>query len=168
VRLDFGAEITWIDPTEARSRGAVGWDAVQQAAGNVPIPSWIQAWLKPDAFGKLGAVARQGSFAAALARIDYDNSAASTWLVVLKACLSSPIPLDVQCYADSNEVFPNQSTTDQFFNDDQWESYRLLGETLTSAVIHDSDARRVTLAISRGGGTPGAAAMPLATAVALS
>jgi len=97
----------------------------------------LRRWLNPDALGKLDSVTRQGTFATALARIEYDDGGPASWLVVLKSCLSSPppIPLDVQCYAKANTTFPNQSTVDQFFNDDQWESYRLLGETLTCAAL---------------------------------
>jgi len=139
VRLDFGAELKWIDPTDARSRGYTGWDALTDAAG-VAIPAWIRNWLKPAALGSVDRVVRRGTFAAALAHITYRGSVATSWLVLLKPCLPQPppVPLDVQCYSKGNDAFPNQSTVDQFFTDDQWESYRLLGETLTGAVIDDA------------------------------
>jgi hypothetical protein len=137
VRLDFGAQVTWIDPTDARKSKPTGWDPVQLAAGAAKVPAWIQAWLNPDALGDIGALTRRGSFAAVLAHIDYVDSAERSWLVVLKACLSSPppTPLDVECYAKANETFPNESTVDQFFDDDQWESYRLLAQRLTETVL---------------------------------
>jgi len=38
ARLDFKAELTWIDPTAARKSGANEWDAVNQAAGEPRVP----------------------------------------------------------------------------------------------------------------------------------
>jgi choline dehydrogenase-like flavoprotein len=136
VRLDFGAEVQWIDPTEARRQGACGWQAIEQSGG-VDLPAWIRQWLDPNAVGGLESVTRRGAFAAAMARVDYDGVPECSWLVMLKASLASPpaIPLDVQCYSKGNDAFPNQTTLDQFFSDDQWESYRLLGETLVGRVI---------------------------------
>ena len=137
ARLDFRAKLTWIDPTDARGTGARDWAAIHQAAGGASVPAWIQSWLQPNALGDLATLAREGAFGAALARITYDGSASESWLVVLKPCLVSPPPmaLDVCNYAKANGTFPNQSTVDQFFSEDQWESYRLLGEALTNAVI---------------------------------
>jgi hypothetical protein len=40
--------------------------------------------------------------------------------------------VDVARYAASNPTFPQQSTADQFFDEDQFESYRALGR-LTGA-----------------------------------
>ena len=137
ARLDFKADITWIDPSDARRNGARDWTAIQQATPGVSVPEWIQTWLNPNALGNLATFARQGMFGAALARITYEGSSSESWLVVLKPSLFSPPPLalDVRSYARANTAFPNQSTVDQFFSDDQWESYRMLGEALANAVI---------------------------------
>ena len=52
-------------------------------------------------------------------------------IVYLKPVLSGDEPLDVLNYAESTRkrgsVFPHQSTADQFFDESQFESYRLLG-----------------------------------------
>ena len=42
---------------------------------------------------------------------------------------------DVAAYARSNPAFPQQSTSDQFFDEAQWESYRKLGFQMTEAVL---------------------------------
>ena len=36
--------------------------------------------------------------------------------------------MDVQGYAAKNKTFPHQTTTDQFFDESQFESYRALGQ----------------------------------------
>jgi hypothetical protein len=52
-------------------------------------------------------------------------------LVYIKPVLSGDEPLDVAYYAATNNkhgsAFPHQSTADQFFNESQFESYRVLG-----------------------------------------
>ena len=58
------------------------------------------------------------------------------WLVLVKPCLAAaPASLDLRCYAASHQGFPNQSTLDQFFDDQQWESYRLLGQLTGEALL---------------------------------
>jgi choline dehydrogenase-like flavoprotein len=140
VRLDFDAVVSWIDPPLESSSEPDSWSVLAKAAG-CEIPPLVRNWLEPTALGPLGTIERRGPFAAALARIDYGDRAEASWLVVLKACLPSrtPLPLDVCCYAEQNGSFPNQSSIDQFFTDDQWESYRLLGQTLASALFNASE-----------------------------
>jgi choline dehydrogenase-like flavoprotein len=137
VRLDFDARVTWLDPTQARTEGLTGWEALAQAAGKGGISRMVTEWLNPEALGPLDMIERRGPFAAALARIDYGDRVEPSWLVLLKACLPSQVslPLDIRSYAELNASFPNQTTVDQFFTDDQWESYRLLGQTLASALF---------------------------------
>jgi hypothetical protein len=49
------------------------------------------------------------------------------------------MPLDVRAYGAGNPKFPHDSTFDQFFTDEQWESYRRLGECATAAAIRAPD-----------------------------
>jgi len=136
VRLDFGAEIAWIDPTAPRAGGKHGWDAIDTAAGSHAVPAWVKAWINPDALGALGAIKRKGPFSAALARVSYaDCPTRFSWLLCLKASLDDQVSADVLEYAEQNEKFPQDPTGNQFFEDDQWESYRALGEHVGSKVI---------------------------------
>jgi hypothetical protein len=48
-------------------------------------------------------------------------------LIYLKATLSGDESSDVKEYADRHDKFPNESTSDQFFDENQFESYRELG-----------------------------------------
>jgi hypothetical protein len=124
VRLDFGANIEWVDP--ARHEGATGWAAFA-AAGT--IPAWVKDWFDPDALGALNQIRRNEGHGAALARVRYPGTTRTSWLVLLKPCLGpAAASLDLRCFAAANARFPNEPTLDQFFDDRQWESYRLLGE----------------------------------------
>ena len=48
-------------------------------------------------------------------------------LVYMKARLSGDEPADVLNYARSHAAFPHESTSNQFFTEAQFESYRMLG-----------------------------------------
>jgi hypothetical protein len=135
ARLDFGAEIEWIDPTVAHP-GRHAHPSPGRPSSLADVPPWIGKFFDPDALGTLGELKRDGRCCAALARITYrsDRSAAS-WLLLLKANLAPRVPLDVHNYADRHSAFPNQSTANQFFTDDQWESYRVLGQCAGATVF---------------------------------
>ena len=53
-------------------------------------------------------------------------------LLYLKAKLTGNESADVANYHATHPEFPNESTADQFFDEEQWESYRQLGEQLAS------------------------------------
>jgi hypothetical protein len=63
---------------------------------------------------------------AALAVISYRNGQKS-WLVYVKATLTGTEPEDVCHYHRAHPDFPQETTSDQFFDEAQWESYRRLG-----------------------------------------
>ena len=62
-----------------------------------------------------------------LARIRYFGPHASGLLVVVKPRRMTGLPLEVTGYASRNESFPQQTTADQFFDEEQWEAYHQLG-----------------------------------------
>jgi hypothetical protein len=54
--------------------------------------------------------------------------AATGQLFYLKTCRVPQMPVDIRGYAFQDDAFPADSTTDQFFTESQFESYRRLGE----------------------------------------
>lgn len=50
-----------------------------------------------------------------------------TWIVLLKPRYWNGLPVDIWNYSKSSADFPQETTTDQFFDEAQWESYRALG-----------------------------------------
>lgn len=52
----------------------------------------------------------------------------------MKPTLTGDEPLDVLQYAASHPTFPQETTSDQFFDEAQWESYRKLGEHIGTQV----------------------------------
>lgn len=135
VRVDFCADIDWLDPREARNNALdtpIQWNAFA-APG---LPEWVRRHVDPEAVGAIEDIQRHCAQGAALARITYaraptssiDEAPPASWLLLIKASLFDDLPIDVQHYAESNASFPNQSTTDQFYDDNQWEAYRMLGK----------------------------------------
>jgi hypothetical protein len=59
----------------------------------------------------------------------------TTWIVLLKPALHADAPADVRQYARDHAMFPQEPTTDQFFNEAQWESYRALGLRCAERVL---------------------------------
>jgi hypothetical protein len=49
-------------------------------------------------------------------------------LIYVKPMAIGNLPPDVASYAKANPAFPHQSTADQWFDESQTESYRMLGE----------------------------------------
>jgi hypothetical protein len=67
---------------------------------------------------------------AAIGRIRYsvvDEGAEDGVLIYLKPSLTGDEPADVRHYASQRTAFPHETTTDQFFSEAQFESYRRLG-----------------------------------------
>jgi hypothetical protein len=72
--------------------------------------------------------------------VTYDGGADKSWLLLIKPSLSVPIPndpltQDIHGYAAQNPAFPQDSTFDQVFDDNQWESYRALGQQIALRVL---------------------------------
>jgi hypothetical protein len=79
----------------------------------------------------------------AIADIRYecvDGSAACSpgKLVYIKAVLNGQEPPDVLQYSRTHTTFPHESTTNQFFTESQFESYRHLGSFAIDQIVADA------------------------------
>ena len=111
IRIDFGVEIRFDDQIEIRSRTA-GVPGLYCAMGTI------------DYAGVDGPQARPG------------------WLLYIKPALNgelAPVPYDVFSYAQRSTDFPHETTTDQWFDESQFESYRALGEHIMARVARGDD-----------------------------
>jgi len=57
-----------------------------------------------------------------------------TAILVFKPRLVRALPIDVGQYAAGHAAFPQETTADQFFTEEQWESYRKLGQTIADSL----------------------------------
>ncbi|MGJ7497528.1 patatin-like phospholipase family protein [Variovorax sp. RT4R15] len=103
ARIDLNAEITFMKPRPGAD------------------------WQPLEAFGSLNDLASPSSQAClALAQVRY-ASGATGQLVLVKPNVSASLPVDLVNFKAANPLFPQQPTTDQFFDEAQWESYFRLG-----------------------------------------
>jgi hypothetical protein len=64
-------------------------------------------------------------------------------LIYIKSSITKDQPTDVREYAVKNPLFPHQSTSDQFFNETQFESYRKLGLSITELALSDPKIKKL-------------------------
>jgi hypothetical protein len=69
----------------------------------------------------------------AVAQIDYGDGDPG-WLVYIKPKVLGDEPPDVVSYAKQNPAFPHQSTANQWFDESQTESYRMLGKVTIDSI----------------------------------
>ena len=73
------------------------------------------------------AIAVERASAAPSARIDYVRRPPDGMLIYLKAAMTGHEPTSVLQYKARHPTFPHETTGDQFYAEDQFESYRRLG-----------------------------------------
>jgi hypothetical protein len=81
---------------------------------------------------------RLSECAYAVAQIIYSDGRTTGHLVYLTTALCKGLRLKLMGYKGANQDFPDQSTADQFFDEEQFEAYRELGyEIADSFIMHD-------------------------------
>ena len=78
-------------------------------------------------------------------RIHYeeaDPDAIAGFLLYIKPSLTGNEPVDIMQYASVHPEFPHQSTTDQWFDESQFEAYRKLGYYIATTVLEKSTVEK--------------------------
>ncbi|HEV7518376.1 MAG TPA: patatin-like phospholipase family protein [Thermoanaerobaculia bacterium] len=89
-----------------------------------------------------------------LGKIHYeavDPAARPGVLLYLKATLTDSLPSDVASFAQAFPTFPHDSTANQWFTEQQFESYRLLGQCLAAAALVQGLPQEKGLAVEADG-----------------
>ncbi|WP_206108119.1 GMC oxidoreductase [Paludisphaera soli] len=103
--------------------------------------------ITPEVRGRLGTLDELRPAAgspsrkhAALYRVRHGMDAPATSLLLyVKASITGDESVDVLQYRSLHGDFPHESTSDQFFDEAQWESYRRLGDHAVSGLFADPD-----------------------------
>ena len=74
--------------------------------------------------------------------IRYPDRERTSTLIYMKASLTGDEATDVGQYKKKCPMFPHESTNDQFFSEDQFESYRRLGEHVGLQTFDSWKAKR--------------------------
>jgi len=144
ARVDFGTEIRFLESGELDACVAVGHrrlfgtpDILRPMKGEDPKQNGTRTDHGRGPFS--------GAHAA-LAQVKYPavegQEATEGWLLYIKTSVTGDEPLDVRQYQAVHPSFPHESTADQFFDDEQWESYRGLGEHIGSSLFHERTPAR--------------------------
>ena len=142
ARLDFGAEIRFLDDEELvrlfdgrvpRAFGPVRRQEKEAENGAAPAGDGIRQVRSLARLARGGERECCSQSCAALAVVEYPRRPGAderpvSLLVYVKAALCEDAPLDLAEYHQNHPDFPHESTGDQFFDEAQWESYRRLGE----------------------------------------
>jgi hypothetical protein len=75
----------------------------------------------------------------ALGDITYVGDDQTGVLLYIKSSIDGKEPVDVHEYALKNKTFPHQTTADQFFDEEQFESYRKLGLHIAHEALSDDE-----------------------------
>jgi hypothetical protein len=119
TRIDFGAKFEEVSPDDKRVP-----PEIQVQLGKVS-DVFCGAEKQPSKHGVLFEVTFEGDNENAS---DHWNGRTHCWLLYVRATTIGDEPVDIRNYQFENPDFPNESTLDQFFDEPQWESYRMLGE----------------------------------------
>ncbi len=117
ARIDLEAHITFLDETSLQKK----------LGANSPLTEVIGTF---EQLAKNGNREAPGGPIAALAEISYRKSKKTGTLLLIKPKLTFTEPPELLAYyrRPDGRDFPQQTTGDQFFDEEQWEAYRRLGE----------------------------------------
>jgi hypothetical protein len=115
VRVDFGVNIRFDDECYTLE-------------GVLPKPREAKSETWRIKFG----LAKRGF---ALASIWYPDRQSCGVLIYVKATMIDGLPSDLYAYKAQNPEYPDQTTLDQFFDEDQFEAYRELGYNLVKQMF---------------------------------
>jgi hypothetical protein len=73
--------------------------------------------------------------------VDYSESSGE--LLFIKPVLNGSEPPDIRAYAAAHQHFPHEATSNQFFNEAQFESYRHLGSWMISSYCENAPDRQL-------------------------
>ncbi len=146
ARLDFGAEIHFLDEDELMALRArkddLGNDTYDKDPGVFTTLERLRRgkWNEEGGYASLSAEGDRREYSrahAALATVTYRDGSVGR-IVYVKASLTGREPADVLQYHAAHPDFPHETTSDQFFDEAQWESYRRLGQHVAKITFNEA------------------------------
>ncbi len=136
ARLDFGATMRCATAAELKE---ILVESVRPYFGDLEM---IRGKARAAASSE-GDDFRWNDAHAALVLVDYPEQEARSFIIWIKPSLikpdsnqgAVPVPEDVVRYAVEHPSFPQEPTSDQYFDEAQWESYRKLGEHIGDLIF---------------------------------
>jgi hypothetical protein len=131
IGQDFGATVHFDMEVNAK-----GGNAFEHSS-----PARMIADAKRTDYPKGAEFAEKGYF---IGRIDYGERGGGGWpqsgvLIYLKSALILDLAIGAKGYRGAHHEFPNESTGDQFFDEEQFEAYREVGYRICEQMITELD-----------------------------
>lgn len=128
ARIDFGADIRFLDEAALERMGLRSlFGPLEELRATRALAASPQG---ASAAGTAALSTRHFALARVSYRAEQGEPPTEGWLVYSKPTLTGAEPADLIEYLRAHPAFPHEPTSDQFFGEDQWESYRMLGEHL--------------------------------------
>ncbi len=124
--IDLGSEVSVVRDFQA-------WPELAKVFGSTE--DFAREPAKPDKDGAKAAPVATQPIALLLRVTDIGASTPRLWVVMLKPSVRDDASADIRQYAKTHPTFPQEPTTDQFFDEAQWESYRSLGHHNASLIL---------------------------------
>ena len=161
VRVDFGADVRFYSGEEMRVLLAPALRVVmgnleQLRRGTWSLEPVVEGGVRAENISKDMRISQLAQFVfsgnrrtltvdqgkhslayAALARISYPQSQRTSLMLYIKPTLRGYEPLDILRHHRECPQFPQEPTLNQFFNEEQWECYRRLGEWIGDAIFQE-------------------------------
>ena len=98
--------------------------------------------------------ARRAKAVCAVGTITYPPAAGGAVgrLIYCRSVVTEDSPWQVKSFQTDDPVFPHHSTTDQFFDDQKFEAYRMLGSYVATTAVAEVQERLAPAAAARGNG----------------
>lgn len=140
IEQDFGAKISFdIEVTQRSEKKRSRREKWRSG------PEQLIARTREGVYPSTAAYADRGYFAAS---IDYGPRGGGYWpekglIIYLKTTMIPKLSMKARGYKGANPAFPDESTADQFFDEEQFEAYRELGYRIADQMIDELDLIRL-------------------------
>ena len=128
VRVDFGVKINF--PEEYGIHNILPKTAIETEANK----NFIEKYAIAERGYAIGDIYYDG---------DDDSSKKPGTLIYLKLAMINDLPTDLFSYKGLHSDFPHQSTSDQFFDEKQFEAYRELGYRVAKQMLKSDKAKEL-------------------------
>ncbi|MBS4097372.1 MAG: patatin-like phospholipase family protein [Sulfuricella sp.] len=131
--------------TDVAADGEYRFDDLAMAVRKIAVDFGVQVEIAEDDLDAIRPKADKGAdkdaprFSRkhwAFGRIRYPDGN-SGYLIYVKSAIAADAPVDIRQYYDANPAFPHESTADQWFDEDQFEAYRHLGQLIAEKLLDE-------------------------------
>ncbi|HXI02215.1 MAG TPA: patatin-like phospholipase family protein [Candidatus Saccharimonadales bacterium] len=139
IEVDENVKVEMRDLESIRPGAKDGRSKKHWSVGRILYPDCTPPKNVRDAGGQQG---RSGAGSTeSSGSTDPDAAPKTAWIIYFKSSLTGDEAASVASYKRAHEEYPHESTADQFFDDEQFEAYRVLGAHVYKEFFEDVEAK---------------------------